>query len=317
MYFEGAEKKFELWLRRGASIDLRSWGEIWWAEVVAAARARILSRLSTAEVDAYLLSESSLFVYSDHVIMITCGQTHLPDAAKRLLERLDRDAIEMFIYQRKNECFPHHQPSSFFEDAAELQARLGGRAFRFGHEDAHHLFVFHLDRPVAHPERDLTVELLMYGLDADVRRAFAGRHTDAIAALGLSLDDYRVDEHHFEPSGYSLNAVSGEDYLTVHVTPDEHGSYCSLELSVDRPLDVAATMRPVLGAVRPRSYDLILWERGVDVDVDDCGYERRDEVVRELDCGYRVRFLNYTRPQAERRGAVELALPTIEKVRDE
>ncbi len=67
---------------------------------------------------------------------------------------------------------------------------------------------------------------------------------EELAALGLDwLEGYAVDDHYFRPSGYSLNAVRDDDYVTVHVTPDDHGSYASLELSVDRPLDVSARMR--------------------------------------------------------------------------
>ncbi|MEZ6189114.1 MAG: hypothetical protein R3F62_29460 [Planctomycetota bacterium] len=43
-----------------------------WERVVEAARAQILSQISTSQCDAYLLSESSLFVYDDRFALITC-----------------------------------------------------------------------------------------------------------------------------------------------------------------------------------------------------------------------------------------------------
>ena len=63
-------------------------GEARWREIVAASRASVLSRMSNDACDAYLLSESSLFVFERRMLMITCGQTRLVDAVEALLDFL-------------------------------------------------------------------------------------------------------------------------------------------------------------------------------------------------------------------------------------
>ena len=61
MFFEGPEKKVELALVPGKP-SLRSRGHEYWKGIVAKANAQILSTISNEQMDAYLLSESSLFV---------------------------------------------------------------------------------------------------------------------------------------------------------------------------------------------------------------------------------------------------------------
>lgn len=48
-----------------------------WAEVCKDAKCSILHHESNAKFDAYLLSESSLFIFPDRMIAKTCGQTTL------------------------------------------------------------------------------------------------------------------------------------------------------------------------------------------------------------------------------------------------
>jgi S-adenosylmethionine decarboxylase len=95
MYFEGAEKKLELISR---SARFRQRDEAYWATVVEAAGAKILSRISSESCDAYLLSESSLFVWDDRVTMITCGRTTLVRAANFLLDDLPPEKVDFLIY---------------------------------------------------------------------------------------------------------------------------------------------------------------------------------------------------------------------------
>ena len=66
-FFEGPEKKVELAVVDGHP-SLRALGEAFWRGVVKAANADVLSVLSNAHLDAYLLSESSLFVYDGFCI---------------------------------------------------------------------------------------------------------------------------------------------------------------------------------------------------------------------------------------------------------
>ena len=170
-FFEGTEKKFELVLD-GSQPSLRRQGRAFWTRVVERAQADIVSAMSNAHCDAYLLSESSLFVYDHRMVMITCGQTRLPEAVLEMLDHVPADQVRMFFYERKNEVFPHTQPTSFFEDVGLLNECLPGKAYQFGEEDEHHLYLFHMDRPFVQDEPDATFEVLMYDLDPQVRAEF-------------------------------------------------------------------------------------------------------------------------------------------------
>ena len=61
-FFEGTEKKFEL-VVDPALPSFREKGHSYWTGVARSAGAEVLSRLSNDRCNAYLLSESSLFVF--------------------------------------------------------------------------------------------------------------------------------------------------------------------------------------------------------------------------------------------------------------
>jgi S-adenosylmethionine decarboxylase len=314
-FFEGTEKKVEL-IVDPSFPSLRALGDDHWRTVVEAAGAQVLSKIDNDACSAYLLSESSLFVLEHKVLMITCGRTRLTAAVDRMLDRVRPDQVRLLIYQRKNEIFPHTQPTSFFDDVTDLSRRVTGRAFQFGNEDEHHLYLFHLDRPYDTTDRDFTVEVLMYGIDSEVRRRFApGPDADTAdvrreSGLDGLLAGFVCDDHLFDPSGYSLNGIRGDEYVTLHVTPDEISSYVSLETNCCFGDAWEATLRRVLDVFRPRSFDLILWERGVETAPADCGYQLKESVTQDLTCGFRVRFQSYYRPALGERQAVELPIPS-------
>ena len=64
-------------------------------------------------------------------------------------------------------------PYYVFHDVSKLNPALPGKAYQFGHEDEHHLYLFHLDRPFDAAPEDMTLEVLMYGIDPEVRPAFS------------------------------------------------------------------------------------------------------------------------------------------------
>jgi S-adenosylmethionine decarboxylase len=299
-FFEGTEKKVELIVSDRAP-DLRRLGEQRWREIVAAARANVLSRLTTDHCDAYLLSESSLFVFERKMLMITCGQTCLVDAVAELLKDIDAEDVRFLVFERKNEIFPQHQPTSFDEDARALNDLLPGKALLFGAEDDHHLHLYHLNRPFEGEAGDVTTEILMHDLDRDAAALFdlqrGGRDlaVERTAAMRRILPGYDVAEHLFEPSGYSLNAVRGNHYATIHVTPQDQGSYASFETNFPFGGDPAELCTDVLDVFRPEAFDVVLFDQGQGSFTSPPGYPVRAEISERIDCGYRVRFLSHSR----------------------
>jgi S-adenosylmethionine decarboxylase len=306
-FFEGSEKKVEMVIDP-ALPSLRGHNEDFWSDIMQRAGATILSRISNPACDAYLLSESSLFVFDHKVLMITCGRTCLPKAVLGLLESIPSEKILFLIYERKNEINPREQPTSFFDDMALLSNRLPGRAYQFGDQHEHHLHLFQLDRVYDLASKDVTTELLMYDIDPAVRKALTAGSRGLIDSRQL-LHGFQVDEHYFEPSGYSLNALQDDHYLTIHATPTEQNSYVSLETNHefgtdgDPPIQLIQIM---LETFKPQAYDLIRWESGADPWLPKSPYELKSHVVQHLTCGYRVDFMSFFRPQQRTRTAIEI-----------
>ncbi|KAI9203369.1 adenosylmethionine decarboxylase [Polychytrium aggregatum] len=84
-----------------------------WDDMLEIVKARVLSTLHNEHLDAYLLSESSLFVYPDRVIIKTCGTTTLLNALPRILEIAKEycgmSEIDTLFYSRKAFLFPEKQ----------------------------------------------------------------------------------------------------------------------------------------------------------------------------------------------------------------
>jgi len=315
-FFEGTEKKVELVIDPELP-SLRQRGESFWRDIVVRARAEVLSCVSGSRCDAYLLSESSLFVFDHKMIMITCGRTTLPEAVLALLETVPPERVRLMIYERKNEIYPHRQPTCFFDDVRRLREPLPGTAWQLGHEDEHHLYLYHLDRCYEDDPDDATVEVLMYGLDDEVRTHFRtgdAKDTEAVrrrTGLDRVLPGFQVDDHLFQPGGYSLNAIRDDVYYTIHVTPEDVSSYASFETNqrFDSRDALAATVRQVLDAFRPRSWDLVVFDRRGDRSIESNGYHLHSRVSQSLNCGYRVRFMNFHRPDEREVPAIELPVP--------
>jgi S-adenosylmethionine decarboxylase len=298
MLFEGTEKKLEVLVSDETS-SLRARGRAFWDRVVARSQAVILSHLQNEHCDAYLLSESSLFVYDHRLIMITCGRTTLIDAALVILDHVGDGDLLSLIYERKNENFPGLQPSTFAEDVRRLQERVEGTALVFGEKDSHHVSLFHLDRDCRPDADDVTLEVLMYGLDPGSARKFRGAAREIRRNTGIDrvLEGFVIDDHAFDPAGYSLNALRGPDYFTVHVTPEEAGSYASFETNVafSRPQDARDAAWRAVSIFRPSRFDVMLFQDRIDFAGLDASYTMLGGEFRRLGCGYHVHFCHFSR----------------------
>jgi len=236
-FFEGPEKKFEI-LTSPRCPSFRSYGRARWEAIVRIAGAEILSHISNSHCDSYLLSESSLFVWDYRVLMITCGRTTLAHAASQLLEGLKPEDIEFFIYERKNEHFPELQKLSFKDDVELLRGFIEGETHRFGQIEEHHVYLFQMKSTHTPDPSDRTLEILMHGIDPEVSGLFInnsleGQHQKDWIRETLEVRElfpgFVIDDYLFEPHGYSLNAIKGNFYYTLHVTPQSEGSYVSFE----------------------------------------------------------------------------------------
>lgn len=299
-FFEGPEKKVELVVHPGTR-SLRQLGRDRWDAIVAAARATVLSTISTESVDAYLLSESSLFVFDDHATMITCGRTKLVDAALAMVETVGADQVALLVYERKNEHFPERQSTTFLEDAARLAELIPGSAHRFGAEHDHRIEMFVSAADYRPDAGDVTLEVLMHGLDADRAESFAAGPASQRTAVSLGLDallaGFAIDEYAFEPRGYSLNGLAGDRYMTIHVTPESEGSYASFETNWDFSNDPGSLVRRVIEPFGPESFDVLAFvPDGAPLALEIDGYLQRKHVAATL-AGYQITFISLFLPR--------------------
>jgi S-adenosylmethionine decarboxylase len=84
-----------------------------WEEMLNIVQCRVLSALHNEYADAYLLSESSMFVHSYRLTLKTCGTTTLLHSIEKILEiareHCQLDKIEAVFYSRKAFLFPEQQ----------------------------------------------------------------------------------------------------------------------------------------------------------------------------------------------------------------
>ncbi len=295
MFFEGSEKKFELSVVAG-SPSLRAIPRNIYDECVEKSEAKILSVVSSDLCDAYLLSESSLFIWDDRITMITCGNTRLCHAALFIIDYLGEQNVESFFYERKNEYFPRKQSSDFFDDVKCLNKKIPGSAYRLGVPNQHHLYLFHGDKKYEPPKSDRTIELLMYGLSGAAYDVFSKENNSSknikeFLGLDKVFPDFKYDDFVFSPVGYSCNAVKGSDYYTIHVTPQEEGPYVSFETNM-KGVSAQLVVESVTNIFKPSCFDVIQFDSSGLEDIQFDGPRKLNSVEDKIG-GYNVLFKSY------------------------
>ncbi|KAB0406232.1 hypothetical protein E2I00_017224, partial [Balaenoptera physalus] len=188
----------------------------------------IISVTKTDKQEAYVLSESSMFVSKRRFILKTCGTTLLLKALVPLL-KLARDysgfdSIQSFFYSRKNFMKPSHQgyPHRNFQEEIEFLNAI-----------------FPKSRVINQP--DQTLEILMSELDPAVMDQFYMK--DGVTAKDVTRESgirdlipgSVIDATLFNPCGYSMNGMKSDGtYWTIHITPEPEFSYVSFETNLSQ-----------------------------------------------------------------------------------
>lgn len=243
--FEPAEKRLELSLRPEAP-SLLTRGPEFWTQVVQAARAEIVRERHRPWGSSYLLSESSLFVFQRRLVMLTCGRSTLAAAASLLVDALGPAALAALCFERRPELRAEAQLSSFADDVRVLSARLLGEVRSLGSTLTPALQRFLYSAPGALGSSVPTLELFMF--DVATVDTSASRRTD-----GLELD-----EHHFEPSGYSMNALGPDVHRALHVTPTASGTYVGFDASGPDPRALEPLLDECISRFRPKRWQALL-----------------------------------------------------------
>ena len=180
----------------------------------------------TDKQEAYVLSESSMFVSKRRFILKTCGTTFLLKALVPLL-KLARDysgfdSIQSFFYSHKNFMKPSHQgyPQwNFQEEIKFLNAIFpNGAAYCMGHMNSDCWYLYTLEFPESRVinQPDQTLEILMSELDPAVMDKFYMK--DGVTAKDVTRESgirdlipgSVIDATMFNPCGYSMNGMKSD-----------------------------------------------------------------------------------------------------------
>lgn len=279
--FEGPEKNLEVLFcpSQGPARGCREFTRTQLDAICKAARCTILNFISNEHVDAYLLSESSLFVFPHKMVLKTCGTTTLLRCLPTLITYATDLGmkLEYVQYSRKNytfpgdQIFPHsnfHEELAFMKSHTKLSQRLDGSGYILGPITGDHWYCYIADqirRPV-HVTKERTINIMMFDLAPQVAALFFQKNmpenvkseeyaqymTTATGIRGLCPSAH-IDDFSFEPCGYSMNAIEGNNYHTIHVTPEELGSYASYETSTVMS-SYASVINNVLNVFKPKRF---------------------------------------------------------------
>jgi len=170
--FEGPEKLLEVWFAPHANslvgsaepLGLKAVPVDVWKDMLDLVNCKVLSIVNSEDVDAYLLSESSMFVWQHKLILKTCGTTTLLSGLPRILEiaatfagfpKFDAPpsrgisvaaAPYRVFYSRKNFLFPDRQrgPHRSWRDEVKAMDRLflNGSAYMIGKMNGEHWYLY-------------------------------------------------------------------------------------------------------------------------------------------------------------------------------
>lgn len=171
-FYEGPEKLLEVWFAPSATTlpasarenGLKAVSSAEWEGMLDLVYCKVLSIVNSEQVDAYLLSESSMFVFPHKIILKTCGTTTLLLGLHRLLRIAAAHAGFPFhnakslddihaaatpyrvFYSRKNFLFPDKQRGphrSWKQEVKYLDDMFeGGSAYMVGKMNGDHWYLY-------------------------------------------------------------------------------------------------------------------------------------------------------------------------------
>ncbi|GIL89373.1 hypothetical protein Vretimale_18707 [Volvox reticuliferus] len=293
--FEGSEKRIEVDFRLGPNAPvngLRSIPRDVLDELMTLARCCIVSSRGNEQMDAYVLSESSLFVYPTKWILKTCGTTRLLNSVSRLLEVARALGMKprRCKYTRASFLFPENQPfpyTAFEHEVGFLNEHFGamcangGTAFVLGEPYQGlqwHVYLADDMLPLeASFEPTYNLEVCMTELGSKAAEQFfrkehfiSAEQTTKDTGIAALKPRALIDDYVFEPCGYSMNGIDGMGLITIHVTPEAHQSYASVEFSgfgKDLVVSPEELLSKVVKIFQPGKVSVTLSVDKVDMDV--------------------------------------------------
>ncbi|KAJ8637177.1 hypothetical protein MRB53_011444 [Persea americana] len=278
--FEGYEKRLEISFfepsifadPEGKGLRMLSKAQL--DEILRSAECTIVTSLSNHDVDSYVLSESSLFVYPYKIIIKTCGTTKLLLSIPSILKMADVLSLRVKAvrYTRGSFNFPAVQPfphRSFLEEVSILDSHFGklgsgSKAYVLdGHVKSQKWHIYSACAESASCPL-YTLEMCMTRLDRKLASVFYKTQTSTAAlmtdASGIRkiLPGSEISDFEFDPCGYSMNSIEGSAISTIHVTPEDGFSYASFEAAgYDlNAADLSQLVERVLNCFQPEEFSI-------------------------------------------------------------
>jgi len=293
--FEGYEKRLEICFFKPDilpdsdpfAVGLRSLTRDQLDEILKPAECTIVDSLSNEFVDSYVLSESSLFVYPEKIIIKTCGTTKLLLSIPVILNLAEAlsFAVRSVRYTRGSFIFPSAQPfphRSFSEEVAILDkyfGNLGSGSKTFVMENPNNQQKWHVYsasvKPLSNARQCYTVEMCMTTLDKSCASVFYNTNSCSASSMTESsgirniLPESRICDFSFDPCGYSMNSLEEDAISTIHVTPEDGFSYASFEAAgYDlRAVSLEQLVKRVLDCFQPREFSVAVHcDEGLDIE---------------------------------------------------
>lgn len=254
-FFEGSEKLLKIWFSAnddenkkddGHECDLRLIPRFELDYVLQIIKASIVSCISNEYIDSYVLSESSMFISRNSIILKTCGITELLHAVKPLLSLARKYAnmidVKDIFYSRREFLQPDMQQGIYksFDDEAKFLKNIfpNGTSYVFGEEESDRWYLFSMNHSKKERLTDVTLEILMSDMCEKTMTHFTkssySNYDELMLNTGISslFPGSMHDGVVFDPVGYSVNGLLDKFYYTIHVTPQPDCSYVSFETNI-------------------------------------------------------------------------------------
>ncbi|KJE91105.1 adenosylmethionine decarboxylase 1 [Capsaspora owczarzaki ATCC 30864] len=296
-FFEGTEKLLEIEFADSPSCDdrgLRAVTADEWQVVLRLVNCTICRTSAPSSVyNAYVLSESSMFVARRKIVIKTCGTTRLlpalPEFMRIARERCGLSELQDLFFSRKSFLRPEEQPEphrGFDEEVDYLRSLFGAQSGVVISRDDWHVFCLNpiSKRASGHAEVDQTLEVLMTNLDPVAMQQFYrtpafvnDATTDLTTGVAGIIPGTTICSLLFDPCGYSANGIFDGDcagveddettsrrrgrlrrpphYFTIHVTPQPECSFVSFETNAPLHLHNEIVAR-VLRVFRPSQFSV-------------------------------------------------------------
>ncbi|KAA8643076.1 hypothetical protein EYZ11_011432 [Aspergillus tanneri] len=253
--FEGPEKLLEVWFAPSAEslgpakpAGLKAVPEEIWKDMLDLVNCQVLSIVSSEDVDAYLLSESSMFVWPHKLILKTCGTTTLLSGLPRILEIAAlfggfpkstapaarginvASAPYRVFYSRKNFLFPDRQrgPHRSWRDEVRAMDKLfqNGSAYMIGKMNGEHWYLYLTEphtllTPPASPQaesEDGVTETKILQIPEHMVANVDNGNDETLEVLMMDLDKENAKQFYLEHA----TAVAEKRYSNFEKDRNEH-----------------------------------------------------------------------------------------------